>query len=418
MRSSLHVNFGNLLLSLSDMMDLVSPHIARHQQRVAYIVWHMAKAAQLDRAHMETVFVAALLHDIGALSPEERIALHAFEESDTHTHAVRGETLLRVSPLVTESAPLVRYHHRDWKTWDRPIDDFMVFGAQCIYCADYIERLIDRHTFILQQNETILAQVHENTPGSFHPDVVALVEQFAHTEEFWLDLVYPRMYSLLMHHGPFRTIDVTLPHIRSISRLFTCVIDFRSRYTSTHSSGVAACAEKMAQLFGYTDYEVLRMRIAGDLHDLGKMAIPNAILEKPGKLTKEEFSVIKSHTYYTYMLLDTIKGFHHIAEIGAFHHERLDGTGYPFHCTAQDMCTNARIMAVADIFTALAEDRPYREGMNDDSIHKILCHHVQNGGLDPGAVDLLCDNYHDIKSYVREKQREASHVYSRMFAGQ
>ncbi len=415
MRHMQQINFGNFLLSLSDMMDLISPRVAQHQQRVAYIVWSMGREAGLGQKEMETLFIAALLHDIGALSPEERIALHEFEVTDTQTHALRGESLLRVSPLLLDAAGLVRNHHRDWNSWDTSIDDFVVFGSQCIFIADYVERLIDRNAFILQQSEGILTKLRHKQGYSFHPDIVALVEAIGSREEFWLDLSHPHLYSLLLHHGPFRTIEVTLTRMKSITRLFTCVIDFRSRFTATHSSGVAACAEKMAELFGLSEREVTLMKIAGDLHDLGKLAVPNAILEKPGRLTKEEFTIIKSHTYYTYTVLNTIKGFHTIGEIAAFHHEKLDGSGYPFHCISHELCSGARIMMVADIFTALAEDRPYREGMDDDKIREILRANAAGGGLDARIVDLLCDNYDEIKTYVRRTQIDAYSMYERLF---
>ncbi|MDY6856257.1 MAG: HD domain-containing phosphohydrolase [Thermodesulfobacteriota bacterium] len=100
--------------------------------------------------------------------------------------------------------------------------------------------------------------------------------------------------------------------------------------------------------------------------------MPNSILEKLGRLSKEEFAVIKKRTYFTYMVLNSIGGLEHIPEWAAFHHEKLDGSGYPFHINSEKLEIASRLMAVADIFTALPEDRPYRVGMQHDEIKRIL----------------------------------------------
>jgi len=201
-----------------------------------------------------------------------------------------------------------------------------------------------------------------------------------------------------------------------ISELFRNIIDFRSRFTSTHSSGVAASASMLSRFFGLTETEVGLMEVAGNLHDMGKLAIPNSILNKPGKLTREEMAIMKSHTYYTYYVINTIGGIQQIAEWAAYHHERLDGSGYPFHCTEAELSTGARIMMVADIFTALAEDRPYRKGMSKEGIIQIIKQFSDRRLLDDRISNLLFENYEEIFSYVAEKQAIAREFYENQFS--
>jgi len=157
------------------------------------------------------------------------------------------------------------------------------------------------------------------------------------------------------------------------------------------------------------------MRIAGNFHDIGKLIIPNSILEKPDKLTVDEFQIMRCHTYYTYYTLNSIGGLQRIAEWAAYHHEKLDGSGYPFHCTNEEIGTGSRIMAVADIFTAISEDRPYRKGMDEDEIHRILQKQADNNFLDKRIVALLFDNYEAIRLKVKEKQEEAFDFYEKRF---
>lgn len=410
------VNLGNLVLSLSDAMDLASASLAQHQQRTAFAVWEMGKVAQLSNEKLENNFIAALLHDIGAFSLEEKISLRNSEVENLEDHCIRGELLLDKVPWLKSAAQIVRYHHKEWRNRQESIGAPHVLEAQLLFLADYLERSIDRSQYILYQHEHIISKIKGLSGSSFHDQVIDLFLAASNREEFWLDLVSPRLYSLLLNEGPFRKTEIEISNISLIAVLFRNIIDFRSRFTATHSSGVAAAASMMSRIFGLTEMETRLMEVAGNLHDIGKLAIPNSILDKPGKLTKEEMAVMKSHTYYTYSVINTIGGLQQIAEWAAYHHERLDGSGYPFHCKADELSTGARILAVADIFTALAEDRPYRRGMSREEIIRIIKQYSDSRLLDGKIVSLLFDNFDGIFSHVSEKQSEARSFYENQFA--
>jgi HD-GYP domain-containing protein (c-di-GMP phosphodiesterase class II) len=310
----------------------------------------------------------------------------------------------------------VRFHHRQWQDWGDSIETPLVFDSQLLFFSDYLERQIRRDHYILHQNEGIISNLRSLSGSLFHPEIVNLFCEVSDREEFWLDIVSPRLYSLLLHEGPFRRVEIGLADISQISELFRNIIDFRSRFTSTHSSGVAASAAMLTRLFGLTETETKLMEVAGNLHDLGKLAIPNSILEKPGKLTKKEMAIMKSHTYYTYSVVNTIGGLQQIAEWAAYHHEKLDGSGYPFHCTAAELNTGARILMVADIFTALAEDRPYREKMSEKEIVRILKQFSDRGLLDTAVVNLVLENFEELLSHMSGKQAIAREFYERQFS--
>ncbi|MCX5816095.1 MAG: HD domain-containing protein [Proteobacteria bacterium] len=416
MQRNITVNLGNLVLSLSDAMDLASPLLIQHQQRTALVVWKMGKAANLSNERLEKLFIAALLHDIGAFSLEEKISLRNCEVENPEEHCIRGELLLNNIPWLKDSARIIRFHHKEWQHWGESIENPVVLESQLLFLADYLERAINREHYILHQHEDIISKIESLSGSSLHPQVVDLFLSISHSEEFWLDLVSPRLYSILLNEGPFRKIEIDYSDISIIAELFRNIIDFRSRFTSTHSSGVAAAASLLAKIFGLTDVEIGFMEVAGDLHDLGKLAIPNSILNKPGGLTKEEMYVMKSHTYYTYLIINSIGGLKQITEWAAYHHERLDGSGYPFHCMAAELSTGARIMMVADIFTALAEDRPYRKGMSKDDIVRIIKQFSDRSLLDTRIINLLFENYNEIFSYVAEKQAVAREFYEKQFA--
>lgn len=403
-------DLGNLLITLSETMDLSNPHISQHQHRTAYIALEIANHAGIKGRKLENIFTASLLHDIGALTVEEKVLLHNNESENEELHTVRGEILLNRIPWLKGISKIVRNHHRSWQDWDEGLENPVVTASQIIYLSDYVERLIDRDRYILHQTDDIVAAVHKLQKGKVNEKIVSHFIDVSKREDFWLNLTSPRLYMILLHNGPFQNISVDLDDILLISNLYCDLIDFKSPYTATHTSGVAECAAMLSKLFGFTDTEIKSMEIAGNFHDIGKLLIPNSIIEKPGKLTDSEYALMRCHSYYTYNTLTSIGGLGKIAEWAAFHHERLDGSGYPFHYSGDKIDTGSRIMAVADIFTALVEDRPYRKGMDRNQIYQIFKPQAHNQ-LDKTIVELLFDNYNAVYSHVKEKQAAARHFY-------
>ncbi|NOX20110.1 MAG: HD domain-containing protein [Nitrospirae bacterium] len=416
MQRQVKVNFGNFLLSFSEAVDLADPALTQHQQRTAFIAWEMAKKANLPMDRLKNLFIAALLHDIGIFSLKEKLMIRQYEIENLESHCIKGEILLKRVPWLKEAARLVRYHHTKWTEWNESIDSDIVFDSQILYVADLVERKIKRDIYILFQKEDIFSEIRSLSGTVIHDDIVELFFSISQTEEFWLDLFNSRLYSLLLNEGPLKGIEIDFEEITVISELFRHIIDFRSRFTATHSSGVAASALLLARLLGLTEYEMKLLEVAGNLHDIGKLAIPNEILDKPGKLTKEEMELMKSHTYYTYSVIKTIGGLQQIAEWAAYHHEKLDGSGYPFHCKAPELSIGSRIVMVADIFTALTEDRPYRKGLPRVEVEKILKKFSDQELLDRNIIKLLLENYDEVHAFVAEKQKIARQFYESQFA--
>ena len=144
---------------------------------------------------------------------------------------------------------------------------------------------------------------------------------------------------------------------------------------------------------------------------LGKLSVPAEILEKPAKLTEEEFCVVRGHAYFTDRILYPISALEMVRVWGALHHERLDGAGYPFHLRGSDIPVGSRIMAVADVFVALMEDRPYRKGMTRDEALAVLQTQATGGALDPEVIALLNRHFDDINSARIAAQSDTSHEY-------
>jgi HD-GYP domain-containing protein (c-di-GMP phosphodiesterase class II) len=179
---------------------------------------------------------------------------------------------------------------------------------------------------------------------------------------------------------------------------------------------VATSAGVISRRLGLTEIESGMMEVAGNLHDLGKLVIPNSILNKPGPLDAAEAAIMRQHTYFTYTVLNSIGGIPQVAEWAAFHHERLDGSGYPFHIGADKLSIGSRIMAVADLFTALAEDRPYRGGMSQQRVLSIMRDMRDRKFIDAIALSVLEEHYDEIYSVTQQQQAAAQKHYEQEFS--
>lgn len=416
MRSKKTVNLGNLLLSLSEFIDLANNEISQHQQRTAYIALEIAKRLDIEPKMIKNIFIASLLHDIGAITIDEKVALHRFEHHDVNRHCVKGEILLGRVPKFSLVAALVRYHHRNWQEWDLPIETDVVIGSQIMNLADFVERNIDRKKYILHQRKGIIEKAMDQCGFMFHSSVMDAFNGISSREEFWFDMTSPRLHSFLYHLGPLTNTEIDFHDVEIISKLFRDIIDFKSPFTATHSSGVTAAAGFLAEKLGLTDHEIRNLRIAGNFHDLGKLFIPNEILDKEDALNEEEFDVIKSHTYYTYFIINSVSGLEPIAEWAAYHHEKINGTGYPFQCDEKRLTIGSRIISVADIFTALLEDRPYRKGLVIDEIVTALNDFTGNNEIDRNITQILISHIGEIYEYVSDVQLNASQFYRLRFS--
>ena len=138
-------------------------------------------------------------------------------------------------------------------------------------------------------------------------------------------------------------------------------LDLRDRETEGHTQRVTNMTEKLARILGYTDEEITHIRRGALLHDMGKMGIPDEILQKPGPLTDDEWVTMRKHPEMAYQMLSQIKYLKEALTIPYYHHERWDGSGYPHKLKGEDIPLQARMFAVVDVWDALSSDRPYRK---------------------------------------------------------
>ncbi|MEO2069516.1 MAG: HD domain-containing phosphohydrolase [Desulfurobacteriaceae bacterium] len=421
----LAVDISKFLLAVSSLNSLADSVLNNHNYRVAFISYSIAREISYSSEFLSNLLVAGLLHDIGLLlipSTEDIVLLKAsdFHENEKriHLHAEVGYELFRRFPYFSKIAKIIRYHHYPYKFFFK---SRIPYSAFIIHLADRID------TFVLSRINTGYPYSYLS---SFIPELESYLKKFKgrifepRLVDIFLKKICPKeafWYELLKEDIVKETLEELLKSIASklpleaffdLAQIFAYLIDFKSPFTATHSSGVAQTAVSLAALFNFTSPDLKKMKVAGLLHDVGKIAIPNEILEKPAKLTVEEYDVMKSHVFFSYKLISKLGIDRNIVEWAAYHHETLDGKGYPFKLRAKDLSLGSRIMAVADIFTALMEDRPYKKGLPVKRAIAIIDDLVKNGKLDKKVVNVLKENLEKINVRRETAQKRAVEVYS------
>lgn len=164
------------------------------------------------------------------------------------------------------------------------------------------------------------------------------------------------------------------------------MVERRDPYTSGHQANVAALSVEIARKLGWDRFKIEGLRLGALIHDIGKISVPSEILNRPGKLTESEFAIIKAHPETGYDILKSTDFPWPIREMILQHHERLDGSGYPFGIGADEILDETRVLSVADVLDAITSHRPYRPGLGIE----IALKEIENGRgarYDPAVVD-------------------------------
>ncbi len=392
---------------MSSAVDLVSSAVAQHHNHVAYMACEIASELGLSDEDQAEVLIAGALHDTGALTLKDRIDALEFDVENPHLHAELGYRHLRTFPPLYNVARLVRYHHVAWENGEGKSfhGKTVPVGCHILQLADRVDTLIDRSMGLESQVVGIIDRVSSRSGIKFMPDVVKAFVSVTKKGGFWSEVSSGRISDTLKRKSCGLDFKLDMEGLHGIARLFSNIIDFRSRFTSIHSSGVSACAYMLAGTMGMSREDCNNIIVAGLLHDLGKLAVPTEILEKNGPLDEYEAEIIRAHPRHTYETLKSISRIETINRWASHHHERIDGNGYPFGLSGEELDMGSKIVAVSDIFTALKEDRPYRPGMDAEQVLGILAGMADDGALDHDVVDVV-HKYHDQLDLMRIKAQD------------
>ncbi|KJR45670.1 metal-dependent phosphohydrolase [Desulfosporosinus sp. I2] len=323
-----------------------------------------------------------ILHDNLKGSTQEKVNLLESRQE----HCIIGEHNLRDFPFLTNPKNIIRYHHEkcDGSGFFGLSNDEIPLMAQIIAFSDTLDLAFDLRNTI--NKELIIMFVYEHKTTFFSSALSEVFFKISEQDEFWEALSDENIDDNLKKVIPNYSNELDYSEIHTITKTLSKIIDAKSQYTQTHSLGLSEKLERMSEFYGMDPIMTLKLLIATDLHDLGKLAISNYLLDKPGELSKDEYEEIKKHAKITKLCLQNIKGFKEITEWASNHHEKLDGSGYPQGLKAKDLDFNSRLIACLDIYQALREERPYRKSMDHIKAMGILKSMTECGQLDTDIV--------------------------------
>jgi len=393
--ADLAIDLRQLVITIAHTVDLVGVDDVLHGRRVGMLARELAIFMGWPEAEQQLLYDAGLLHDCGVSSTRVHHRLVVdLEWSGAEEHCVAGQDLLADFAPLAHLAPIIRYHHSrwEWLAQQTQLGDTARF-ANLIYLADRVDVLAAPYhadQTVLSHADEIRSRLAAERGCLFSPALVEAFEKFSEGEAFWLALQpdWVQQYQREMEtHGKLEVIDWA--QFKQCAEIFARIIDAKSPYTQRHSRGVSRLARHLAERLGLDTVTCEKIEVAGLLHDIGKLQIPDEIIEGPNALTPHEFDIMKSHSYGTLQVLKRLPAIEEIAQWAAFHHETPDGHGYPFHIGGTALPLEARIINVADVFQALAQERPYRKPMLPAEIMGVLQERADLGRADPGIVALV-----------------------------
>lgn len=393
----MNFNLNEFLAAVSNVLDIVEIEIfgmaTNHSKRIAYISIKIADELELTNPEIFDLASLTIMHDNGACmkilhdnlkgTTQEKINILESRKE----HCLIGEDNLRNFPFLTNPQNIIKYHHEkyDGSGFFGLSKDDIPLMAQIIAFSDTLDLAFDlRNTF---NKETVIAFVHDHIDTFFSPVLSEVFLKISNRNEFWEALSDQNIDDCLKRVTPNFSHELNYHEVHTITKTLSKIIDAKSEFTQKHSSGLSEKLERMAEFYKIDTIMTLKLLIATDLHDLGKLAVSNNILDKPGKLTKVEFEEIMKHPKITKLCLQNINGFEEITMWASNHHEKLDGSGYPEGLIAKDLDFNSRLIACLDIYQALREERPYRKPMDHLNAMEVLKSMVEVGQLDHAIVD-------------------------------
>ncbi|MBI1208586.1 MAG: HD domain-containing protein [Azospirillum sp.] len=393
----LHVDCHRIIRALADALDMVGVDDVPHCKRVAIMVLACANALGWSTDWRRHAVLSALIHDCGvSVSGIHLRLLKSFGEP-TRRHCLAGAEYLVSAPPLADFAKTIRHHHTPWSELPRfELDERTRQAANLINLCDRYEVLTCFFTGqgLRIDHRDVIAVVTAHRGQLFSPDLVDALVALSGSGGLTADLDPDGIEAKLDAAAalwPEVILDVA--EVRSVASLFGRIVDAKSRFTAEHSAGVARLAARLARRLGLSDRTCAQIEIAGLLHDVGKLRVPDEILDKPGPLTVPERQVIMRHAADTAWLLRRLFGDHPLVDWAAWHHECPNGQGYPFGLDGSQLPIEARVIAVADVFQSVAQDRPYRSSLAPDQVAALLEDMADQGRLDPVVVEAAVGDF-------------------------
>lgn len=395
-------------------LNHVDERLVDHGIRVAYIVLKMLEAEGIsDQKRIRDLCFLTMVHDVGAYKTEEINDMVQFETGNVWNHSIYGYLFLKYLSPFSELSSVILFHHTDYEKLIRipDLQSDIIKWAQIVNLADRMDVCMQKGE--VKDITNFLERFREKKFSSEVVDLFLNVEKKDHVLE---NLRRNHEEKLNISKEVFMSLgnpSYAKEEIDTYLKMIVYAIDFRSPFTVIHTITTTSISRELAVLMDLDENQVTQIYYGALLHDLGKIGIPVEILEYPGKLSPQAMKIMKTHVNITEEIMNgEIEPV--VAKIALRHHEKLDGSGYPRGLKSDDLTLSERIVAIADIVSALYGRRSYKEAFGKEKIVGILSEMKEDGLLCYQTVDIMIKHFDEIMENVRNTCEPVLEVYDHM----
>ncbi|MCL2578191.1 MAG: HD domain-containing protein [Defluviitaleaceae bacterium] len=391
----MNIRMDELIKAIGVSLDIVEGELlgasTNHGKRIAVLCSLMCKELDLSDEEFRTITTCALFHD-NALTEyvlsEKASGENSERRKNFKLHCEYGQRNIEMIPFKSDVTGIVLYHHEHADgsgLFGKKGGEFPL-GAALIAIADMIDTVHHLQRVSVENLSAIKDEIKSNS-GKLFTETAADTMLAILDADVLLSLRDENVNETSLRLLPKWEVDIQDEAIIRLAELAAKIIDNKSVFTRKHTVQIANRVWIMCDYYGFDPIKRAKAYLAASLHDIGKLTTPNEILDKPGKLTPEEFEIIKKHVKVTYDILSEVTGFEEICDWASNHHEKLNGAGYWFGKGEVEIDFVSRLMACTDIYQAVCEERPYHPGRSHADTMPILRSMADKGFIDKKIVD-------------------------------
>ncbi len=399
------INNVQVIYALRNTLRMIDPRLVTHGERVAYILLCMSRVGRQDpEIDWNTQLVLGMFHDVGAYETEEFDRMAEFETADVWRHAVFGYLFLKYMSPLEQISQVLMFHHADYST---------LLNIDTPYRKQIsLMSLADRADMMLQMGKSDWKTLRSYTPKKFCPEYVELLlqaeEQYHITQKMKSGEYLKELEEYICNSNAFADQKY------SFLQMLVYANDFRSKFTVAHTINTTVISMDLGRRLKLTEQELSWLYYGAFLHDIGKISIPSSILDNPGKLSSQEMAIMRTHVIKTHEIICGVVG-QEICNIAVRHHEKLDGSGYPWGLKGSQLTLPERIVAVADILSALISQRSYKDVFSKQHSMNIISRMCQKGLLCPQVCEQVLLNFDEIIKNSEPSRQRIYQLYDDMW---
>ncbi len=404
------VSLENLLNIVVASLNKMDKRLTGHGERVAYDML-LIDDPRFSRDDVCKLTWTVLLHDIGNFRQSDIEDLIKRENDRSFSHARYGYLFLRSFSPFPEFTPIVRYHHSGSAEIEASdMEERLKWASECLQLFDTADLFFISHPGSTAQEARLFVKglAQDRFDPAATEAVLEVMDNLPQAQGLNMKEVHGVVLSKL------KEMEVTGDEKEMLLKTIVRAIDFRSHATALHCSIVMEASGLLAEYCGLDSDNRDAVQLGAMLHDLGKIGTPTNILESSGKLEGNGWDLMKAHVTCTEEILRG-RVDDEVLQIAIRHHEKLDGTGYPYGLTAEELTLPQRIVAVADIVSALCEERSYKKAFPLEKVLAILEDMASKGGICPKVVSVFREHKDTVYNAVMETAKEADAQYTRIY---